>query len=340
MCIKVFKDHESAIFRFALDLVTKNLANNDIMTMDQIEASFKAGERSAGASIGHEANNLITKGVNTLNNYMTKSQDEAVTDKNWTKATVQTIVNTIMKSTVLAFKGGGTNWVVIGAEKGIPLVGITHALYLKKAEVKGIDLNTELGRKNLAKELYYQGRYRDTMVRGMYAVGMFIASLLSLGYKGDDEETLAKEIAKWMRRKENKWARPYITKISPVAFSSYIAFEGSGKEQAKYLGDLFNVGQDYYDNTHQLLKSISSKKEGTTKDAVGKLATAPFNTPGNWKTIKDLIDIYRGFAGLRPLKEDKKAVTGYLEGATRGGSIEFIGNVYNNATKEPKKKKE
>ena len=65
----------------------------------------------------------------------------------------------------------------------------------------------------------------------------------------------------------------------------------------------------------------------------------PFNIPLPHRPIRDGLDIYRGLYGLPPLKDNKKTPKGFIEGATRGGAFEFIGNVTKNVNKEEPKKK-
>ncbi len=324
---KVLKDNPEAIFRFAMDIVTKNLNSGEIMTMHEIEASFKAGVKSAGASIGHEANNIATVAVNSASQRLSKQLDKAITEQNWKTASVLAITSLIVKTTAMAFKGGGANWLVLNADKRIPLFGVGHALVRYKWDKNyKIDLDTETGRKGLEQSLYLQGQYRDTMMRGIYATGMFMVAAAAMGYKGDDEESNAEEFAKWLNKTENKWLKKYFYKIAPQSFSAFVAYESGLKEMPEYFGRMFDVGNEYYDKSVQLKRSLGSKQEGSTKEVLGQLSTAPFNAPLPWKAVKDIEEISRGLQGLKPIREEKSK-KGFVKGMFKGGGIEYLGGL-------------
>lgn len=321
---KVLRDNKEAIHRFAMDLVLTNLNNNNIMTLDQIEASFKASFRSAGASIGHEANNYFTRMINRGYSDLSARREKAITERRWTEAIGLSMTGIFIKLTLFPFAGGGANWIFIGAEKGVPLWGIATATYLKAATVTKIDLNTETGKKSLEETLYNENVYKDTAVRGFYAVGMaLIAYITMLGYEDDEELTNAEKLNKWLRRKENKWLQPFFYKLSPIAFSFIIAQESGNKEISKYLMKLFSLGDDYYDKKVQFLRSIGNKKRGSTKAATGALLAEPFNTPIGWKTAKDIENFYRGINGLPPFKSTNEYKT-FGGGMFKGGAVEYM----------------
>lgn len=321
---KILRDNKEAIHRFAMDLVLTNLNNNNIMTLDQIEASFKASFRSAGASIGHEANNYFTRMINRGYSDLSARREKAITERRWTEAVGLSMTGIFIKLTLFPFAGGGANWIFIGAEKGVPLWGIATATYLKAATVTKIDLNTETGKKSLEETLYNENVYKDTAVRGFYAVGMaLIAYITMLGYEEDEELTNAEKLNKWLRRKENKWLQPFFYKLSPIAFSFIIAQESGNKEISKYLMKLFSLGDDYYDKKVQFLRSIGNKKRGSTKAATGALLAEPFNTPIGWKTAKDIENFYRGINGLPPFKSTNEYKT-FGGGMFKGGAVEYM----------------
>ena len=340
---KILKDNPEAIFRFAMDIVNKNLNNDNVMTMSEIEASFKAGIKSAGASIGHESNNWLTGQFNAGSQRLSNQLDKAITEQNWLPATLLAITSLIVKTTATAFKGGGSNWIVIGADKGIPLFGIGHALARYKWDKNyKINLDTETGRKGLEHSLYLQGQYRDTMMRGIYAVGIFAIATASMGYKGDDEETNAFELMKWLNIPKNKWLKKYFYKIAPASFSAFVAYESGLKEMPEYFGRMFDVGNDYYDKGVQLKRSIGSKQEGSTKEVLGKIVTAPYNLPAPWKIAKDIEEIGRGLQGLKPIEEEKSK-KGFVKGMFKGGGLEYLGGltvrIYDKANEKEEKNK-
>jgi hypothetical protein len=321
---KQLKDNKEAIHRFAMDIVRQNLMSGNIMTMDEVAKSFKASYKGAGSDIGHEANNYISKQVARTQQEIGESLNEAIRDEDWGKASWRMLHLTLYKTIISPFAGGGANWVVIGAEKGIPIIGWVSTIDNFQNKKK-LDLVSEEGKKNIVDSLYYNHKAKASLVRNIIGIGTLVASYVALyGLSGDkdDEETNAKRLKKWMGKKENKWAKPYFDKLAFTPIVVMMAYENneSGKILAKTLG----INGDLYDNTAKLFKAFDSKKKGAVSGAAGKIIGQPFNSPLPYKYIYDATNIWRGVNGLPELKTDYE-VNGFLNGVFQGGIVDALG---------------
>jgi hypothetical protein len=320
--VKQLKDNKEAIHRFAMELVRENLMSGKRMSMSEIEASFKGAYKSAGRSIGHEANNIMSKQVNMGNAYLSSELNKAISNKDYPKATMLTVQSLIMRAIVQPFAGGGANWTVIGAEKGVPVIGYASTAY-NYVSKKPLELNSVTGINNLQESLFRENSFKESAVRNIIGTGMAVVAYAAMmGYKDDDDETNAKKLNDWMNKKENEWVRPYFNKLSPTAFSFIVAMED--ENLGRYLAQLFGNSGDSFDNSYQVIKSFDSEKEGATAGAVGKLVGQPFSSPLAWKPIKDAVEIYKGLIGIVPKKKSYK-VNGFMNGYLQGGLLEQLG---------------
>ena len=320
--VKQLKDNPEAIHRFAMELVRENLMRGKRMSMSEIEASFKGAYKSAGRSIGHEANNPISRQVNMGNAYISGELNKAISNKDYPKATVLMVQSLIMRAIVQPFAGGGANWTVIGAEKGVPVIGwiSTANNYVYR---EPLELNSVTGVKNLQESLFRENNFKESAVRNIIGTGMaVVAYAVMMGYKDDDDETNAKKFNDWLNKPENKWVRPYFNKLSPTAFSFIVAMED--ENLGRYLAQLFGNSGDSFNNTLKVIKATDSKKEGAMAGATGKLVGQPFSSPFAWKPIKDAVEIYKGLNGIVPKKKSYK-VNGFMNGYLQGGLLEQLG---------------
>ena len=320
--VKQLKDNPEAIHRFAMEIVRENLMSGNKMSMSEIEASFKAAYKSAGRSIGHEANNIISKQVNMGNAHLSSELNKAISNKDYPKATMLMVQSLIMRAIVQPFAGGGANWTVIGAEKGVPIIGYISTAY-NYVSKKPLELNSVTGVKNLQESLFRENSFKESAVRNVIATGMAVVAYAAMiGYKDDDDETNAKKFNDWLNKPENKWVRPYFNKLSPTAFSFIVAMED--ENLGRYLAQLFGNSGDSFDNTLKVIKATDSKKEGAMAGATGKLVGQPFSSPFAWKPIKDAVEIYKGLNGIVPKKKSYK-VNGFMNGYLQGGLLEQLG---------------
>ncbi len=324
---KQLKDHPEAIHRFAMDIVRQNLMNDNVMTMEEVQKSFDASYKGAGSDIGHEANNFVSKNVARKSQELSKELNDAIKDKNWKLASLKNIEMMLHKVVISPFAGGGSNWIVIGAEKGVPIIGYIPTLSnaLNRTE---LDLESVTGKKNIEKSLYYDYKTKASFVRNISSTGMAITAYITMtgmsgfGLKDDDEENNAKKLNDWLN--ENDWAKPYFNKLSPFAFVMASAVEE--ENYGKLLAQTFGMSGEVFNNSLKVIKSLDSDKEGATKGAIGKLLGQFGNSPIAWKYLLDAVNVSRGLKGQSQIKTDYE-LESFLDGFYQGGFFEATGLV-------------
>lgn len=327
---KQLKDNSETVHRFAMDIVKQNLMNGDVMTMEEIQKSFNASYKGAGSDIGHEANNYLAVQVGHYSQKLSTELNEAIKDKNWKLASLKNIEIMVNKIIISPFAGGGSNWVVIGAEKGVPIIGYipTIANALKRTE---LDLESVSGQKNIEKSLYYDYKTKSSFVRNIASTGMALTAYTTMfgmsgfGLKDDDEENNAKKLNDWMNN--NDWVKPYFNKLSPFAFVMATAINDGN--YGKLLAQTFGMSGEVFNNSLKVIKSLDNDKEGSTSGAIGKLLGQFSNSPIAWKYILDAFNIWRGLKGLSQIKTDYQ-LEGFLDGFYQGGFTEATGLVIDN----------
>lgn len=324
---KQLKDNSETVHRFAMDIVKQNLMNGDVMTMAEIQKSFNASYKGAGSDIGHEANNYLAVQVGHYSQKLSTELNEAIKDKNWELASLKNIEIMVNKIIINPFAGGGSNWVVIGAEKGVPVIGYipTMANALKRTE---LDLESVTGQKNIEKSLYYDYKTKSSFVRNIAGTGMALTAYATMfgmsgfGLKDDDEENNAKKLNDWMNK--NDWVKPYFNKLSPFAFVMATAVNDCN--YGKLLAQTFGMSGEVFNNSLKVIKSLDNDKEGSTSGAIGKLLGQFGNSPIAWKYLLDAINIHRGLKGESQIKTDYE-LEGFLDGFYQGGFVEATGLV-------------
>jgi hypothetical protein len=295
---KVLKDNKDAIHRFAMGLVKQNLASDGRMTMEQIEQAFDASYKSAGLSIGHEANNMVTKGVNLINAMISHETEKAIKEEQYGKASFWIILGTGYKGIIAPFLGGGSNWVVLQSEKvGVPLNLVYNLMVGKGNE---LDLSTVSGRNNYKESLY---RRRNTQASAMRTLsGLMISGTLAMALttNGDDEEDAIDKLRVWSEKEENKWAKKYIKKMTPT-FVTYLMTEKD--DLGKFFVDQFGMKVDYQDNILKTVKAIGDGEKFSTES--GKLLGSSLSAPFSWRALRDVYDLNVGLQGREPVYYSK-----------------------------------
>ena len=316
---KQIKDNPESIHRFAMDIVRQNLTNDNKMTMEQIEKAFKASYKGAGSDIGHEANNPMAIMSQHLSQHLSKEINDAVREQKWTKATLNSLALLIHKTIVNPFAAGGSNWVVLTLERGVPVLGSISTL-VNNAKKEDLDLSTDTGVKNLEKSLYYEYKTKASVARNLISTGLAISAYLIGSYKGDDDESNIEEFTQWLN--ENEWAKKSFYKLAPTAFVIMVAIENGqlGKELARLLG----FKDEQFNQSVKVVKALDSEEEGKLSGETGKLIGTVFQSPVAWKYTKDAVNVWRGIRGLPALETDYQ-VKGFLNGFFQGGLTETVG---------------
>lgn len=304
---------DANIFRFATDIVKESLNQGNKMDIDLIEKAYNAAYKSAGFTIGHEANNVISKGAGVWNARVEVALEKAIKEKKWSEATMLTLESILTKNIINPFVGGGTNWLFLTLQKaGMDPISLLSDF--AKYRSNKIDLTTEEGIKNLENAMVRSTNFRNTATRNL--IGAVVSISMAAAYiasgVGDDIED-------WL--KENEWARKYFKVVSPTIVTLMIANEN--EKLGKALQDLLNIKSDNFNETLSVMKAIDSEKKSLPGE-IGRASMKYFDTPLPWRFIKDVDNVQRGLKGIPEYKSDYR-VTGFLNGVYQGGLVDYIG---------------
>jgi hypothetical protein len=309
---EVVKANTETIERMATDMVKEHLLTGQKISADMIEKSFKAAYKVAGYSIGHEANNIISKSVGVASSRIEQMLEKAVKEKKWDQATGLIALSILAKNVINPFVGGGTNWIVLGLQKGA-IDPFSMLFTWSQQRDNRLDMSTDEGIKNLENSLMYQQKLRTETVRyfvgASIALGMFLAAKAS---GGDDD------IDKWL--KKNEWARKYFKLIAPPALQLMIS--AKNKETSKDISDMTGMSTDAFNDELKAIKSLD-KEDDSTSGRIGKIIGAPADAPVPWRVVRDIDNVYRGIVGLPQVKSDYK-VTGFWNGMMQGGLFDYM----------------
>src|SRR6185312_6319062 len=148
---EIIRAAETNVIRVANDLIKDSIVSGERFNYKEVEAAFKAAYKTAGKSIGHESNNLLTDMISSTNQAIEAKLTESLKNKEWTAATLLNLTSILSKNIVNPFVGGGTNWTVIGLQKmGLPTEWLRKDVLLSK---RPLDLSTKEGLKKLESNL-------------------------------------------------------------------------------------------------------------------------------------------------------------------------------------------
>lgn len=336
---EIIRPAETNVTRIANDLVKDNLVLGGKMTMNEVESAFKAAYKTAGKSIGHESNNLLTDVVNATNQTIQRKLDEALKKKDWSTAAVLNLTSILSKNIVNPFVGGGTNWTVIGLQKmGLPTEWIRSDVGFSK---KPIDLGTKEGLKELQNNLSANATRQRQFGRIMTGTLTALAAVMAVRYSGDEDD-----YKKWLKAHPD--TRKLINKIQPVPLTLYLARDNKKgefiKAIASTLGSRYNAQTDadkLYAAVNDFWEGYNKGNEKKTKKAwgtVGQLMGRRVNIP-YVSSISNYVDagdkLYKEFVG-KPVKDPYKSPKGFVDGYFKGGLMDYL-NITPQDLKEDKK---
>ncbi len=315
---KVIPDTKESIFRFAQNIVRESLLQGEKMTIEEVEASFRAAETAAGFELGHEANNVTSEGLKNLGSKIQIKIDRAVKEKDWATATAQTGASIIVSNVLNPFVGGGTNWALIALQKsGVPTLSTFY--WNIKARSSKIDLTSEQGIKNLEKTLKYQLLAKNANTRFFVGATISISAFMLMKSTGSDDD-----LYEWL--KKHPWMNRYLKKIAPPAIQLMLAQKD--KKVGEAIAQQMNIKADAFDEGKKIKRiftDISSGKVDKAMGGAGQLAGSRFSMPViPWRVARDVKNIYRGLAGLPEIKFDYKT-SGFFNGYYQGGMLEQMG---------------
>ncbi len=308
------------IFRGAMDLVKANLLVGQALDIKTIEASYNAAYKVAGYGLGHEANNFISDLVNQGQSRLEEKIKKAVKEKQWGKAANLTLISTINRNFINPFVGGGTNWLVLGAQKS-GLDVISPLFYMAQKIKNGIDLSSPESVNKLQEQLVDDFRLKTLNRR--YLVGLTASALItiSLFASGGDEE-----MEKWFEK--NKWAKKYQSVFTPQL--TLLAMSFKNKKFGEWLKETY-MKSAKFEQMPKVLTAIDeynkgnepseAKAMGILGSAVGSKLDVPILPV---KFARDLGGIYNGIMGKPEARADYGGM-GFWNGFFNYGAIDMIG---------------
>lgn len=345
---------EQTAQRFAADIVKLELVESKLVTSNELEGAWNAGYRSAGREMGHVANNVITKYVTKLKEISGKDIDEAIKNKEYTKAAGYMMLDVIVNKIALRFVGGGSNWVILRLEKGG--LGIVSGLAGRAFYNNSFNSKKNLSKltpKEIEETLYATQKSNDKITRGTIGlltnVLVYALAKIAIEGTGDDEEKRKRKrkLLDWLDK--NYQAQKAINKIGFLYMGAYIALMQQEKIGYNDLGskykkqpivrfaeNLFNANPDYT-LMNQAVEAIpyftnpttgsQEKKQEAGAFAMGKIMGNYFDlNPLPTQLIKSGVDIYKDIISDEPYVKPEFESTGdaMKQGYFKSGVLERL----------------
>ena len=312
---QIFNDGDTFVNRLADDIVTAALVNGEKISEEMVTAAYNSAYKAAGRGLGHVANNIISDQVGTVSGKIENQINEAIKNKEYNKAASLKLISIFFRNIANPFVGGGTNWVVLKAEKaGLGLFSGLGSLTMHKK----MDLTSESGIRDLEKSMYSHLKIKDKFIRGAIGGGM---SLLTTGMFLALTNT--DDYRKW--RKNNMWAAKYLDNITPEATLVKIAKED--KQLKRYLSSAVNKNESF-DKGLMALKAMEAIFSGDSKKAwveSGRLAGSSIGAPAPWRLVRDIGQFWTGATGGDPYKINNASPETFAEAYFKGGLIDYLG---------------
>jgi hypothetical protein len=318
---------DAYVITLANDIVKANLSLNQIVTKEVLEAALKGSYHVAGLGLGHEPNNIFSRGIKGLRDNLKQTEQQLVSQKNWTTLGMHRIKSMVVNNFIIQFAGGATNWLWLRAKEGLGL-GLYHMVVPGSAWSRDIDFANE---KTLKKQIQDREKSRNDIARafiGMTQTAVWYA--LGYGFFGsEDEDKMYKKIKG--NTEADRWFRVLSPDAQLLAYYTANSKSGSVAEGVlRYAQRTYN-GNDQFSVTRKMEDAIKLFGQGDSEGAWGKVASivgdrisAPL-----WRPYKE----YWRLAS-NPFKENPTpakpyhAPTTWQEGLFGGGMLEDIG-VYN-----------
>lgn len=318
---KVLPDNKEAVNRLATNIVKDALVEGNKLSLEEIEASYKAAYKAAGYDLGHEPNNPLSKSVSLLSSHISGEVNKAIKEKKYTEAGFLTLTSILNRNILNPFVGGGTNWVVLSLQKAaLDPVSPLWNYASKKSNV--LDLTTDSGMKNMEKAMTANLKSKQTNIR-------FVAGAMGalITYAAAKSTGADRGINDWL--KKNDWAKKYFNVLAPPALLMMIAKEN--KDLADYFANSLNMKYDNFGLGKKVIQGIKygtsdkPKDEGKGAGKFGEVIGSNISTPIiPWRFAKETQNIYRGLKGQPKIKVDYTS-QGFFNGAFQNGFADYIG---------------
>lgn len=317
---EILSETKENIFRGAMDLVKANLLVGQALDAKMIEASYNAAYKVAGYGLGHEANNLISEGVNRQQAFIEEKLKAAIKNKEWGDATGLTMIATINRNIINPFVGGGMNWLFLGLQKsGLDVVSPLY--YTIRKLRSGIDLSTPEGVNELQKQLVAD--YRLKTLSRRFLIGATAASLFTLGFIASGGED---ELDKWLDK--NKWAKKYLSVFIPQLTLLVMAYRKG--EFGDWITETFSKSAKF-EKLPKIVKGIEeynkdsdpsrAKAFGVFGNVLGSSIDAPLAPV---RFLRDLGGVYKYIADKPQERQDFLNI-GFANGFFNYGAIDYMG---------------
>ena len=336
---ELLPNNKQSVNRIAMDVVREALIHGQRITIKEIEAAYNAAYYAAGYELGHEANNLFSMGLAKMTASLSQISKKAIKEKDWGKATAATAANIVFSNILNPFVGGGTNWLVLAAQKaGIPTFNTAYrnldALY-DFAKRPKIDISTPEGLSKLQEKLRKDNLRQQTNIRLFLGAALSISLYAAFKASGGDDD-----LAEW--EKKNPWAKKYLRKIYHPAIQ--FAMVQHDKEMLKMFQDMAGVKTDALDQGVKAIRALgnilSKDKKRNVKgySELGNIFGDYFDTPlVPYRMVGEARNIYRGLQGLPELKYNRSEGKSFLEGFMKGGMLENTGVIETKPEKDKNK---
>ena len=315
---KIFNDSPEFINRLATDIVNAALVNGEKITEEMVTAAYNAAYRAAGRGLGHVANNPISEQINTVSGKLESRISDAVKQKKFAKATYLNLYSIFYRNIANPFVGGGTNWIVLKAEKtGLGLISGLISMY--KDRGSKMDLMTDTGMKELEDVMFNSMKTKDKFMRG--AVGGAVTALAFMLIKATVADD---EYEKWI--KKNQWAKKYLTILTPEIMLAMLAARQKGA-YTKYLESSFNKNEAF-DKGKMAIKAATYLAAGEKEKAAGQAGQLVGSSIGNpipWRLVRDGQQIWVGATGGEPYAINPASPNTFAEGYLKGGFVDYLG---------------
>lgn len=235
----------STITRLANDLIKANLNTNKLLSTttdgqtvtpnDIIEAALKSSYHVAGIGLGHDPNNPVSRGTKLLGNFLAKNEQNDIKEKNWKKLARDRFINTFIKTYVIGFIGGATNWVWLRVQEGLGFGIVTGLIGNWKGD---IDFKTKESVQQSIKDIQ---KSRVAIGRGITGLSITAMSYLIkyLLFDKDDDKDKKKRLAQLKELEKNQ----YLTKYQKENLTTQqkLDIQGKLKNEQKQLEEETNI---------------------------------------------------------------------------------------------------
>ena len=360
---KTRQARKRAEIRWANDLVKANLNLNAEVSMhggempigvnaeDIIEAALSSSFHAAALSLGHESNNVASRGLKAGKTAGAKHEKELLERGQYQKAAMVRMGNNIYYNGIHRMIGGSLNWAMLRAEgAGFGLLLSPTVLGDRKTQ---LDFTSKEKLEQSMSDRIVASRKITRAITGLTMSALTIAAFGAYGsFKGNNPANSEPEdgqpaeepgaITRGMRAVKNSWALDKITgKAGPdIAYLAYLINMNEGKGPVAgafgaitYANNLLNNNAEYTtdgmmgDIQHILQRGhMSEKSQNRAAGVGGQLIGQFFNVP-LYVPYRQIMDIIEG----NPHKREFTKPESVLQGALMGG---FIQDEINNQSDE------